>query len=227
MRGHREDINSNNNCGNFLAILKLLSEKNTELKDHLDAPPAKNATYVSPGIQNELMHIISCDVLQKQLIDEVKEAKFFSIMTDEVESHRTEQLPVCVRLVVNECNIREEFLEFGKYVQTNGESIFKELMRIIEKAGLDTELCRGQGYDGASNMSSEIVGVQQRIKELCEKAVYTHCCGHNLTLAVVSACKISVVYNMVDTVKETSRVFVKVWPDLQSTIIFFLVLYVL
>ena len=42
-------------------------------------------------------------------------------------------------------------------------------MRIIEKAGLDVELCRGQGYDGASNMSSETIGVQQRIKELCEK----------------------------------------------------------
>ena len=227
LRGHREDINSNNNCGNFLAILKLLSETNSELKDHLDAPSAKNATYISPGIQNELIHIISYDVLQKQLIDEVKEAKFFSIMADEVESHHTEQLPICVRFVDKECNIREEFLEFGKCVQTNGESIFKELMRIIEKAGLDIELCRGKGYDGASNMLSETVGVQQRIKELCEKAVYTHCCGHNLSLVVVSACKISVVYNMLDTVKETSRLFVKVWPDLQSTIIFFLVLYVL
>ena len=77
LRGHREDINSNNNCGNFLAILKLLSETNSELKDHLDAPSAKNATYISPGIQNELIHIISYDVLQKQLIDEVKEAKCF------------------------------------------------------------------------------------------------------------------------------------------------------
>ena len=81
--------------------------------------------------------------------------------------------------------------------------------------------------DGALNMSSETVGVQQRIKELCEKAVYTHCCGHNLSLVVVSACKISVICNMLDTVKETSRLFVKVWPDVQSTIIFFLVLYVL
>ena len=85
LRGHREDINSNNNCGNFLAILKLLSETNSELKDHLDVPSAKNATYISPGIQNKLIHIISYDVLQKQLIDEVKEAKFFSIMADEVE----------------------------------------------------------------------------------------------------------------------------------------------
>ena len=105
-------------------------------------------------------------------------------MADEVESHHTEQLPICVRFVDKECNIREKSPEFGKCVQTNGESIFKELMRNIEKAGLDIELCRGQGYDGASNMSSETVGVQQRIKELCENAVYTHCCGHHLSLVV-------------------------------------------
>ena len=84
LRGDREDINSNNNCGNFSAILKLLSETNSELKDHLDAPSVKNATFISPGIQNELKHITSYNVLQKQLIDEVKEAKFFSIMADEV-----------------------------------------------------------------------------------------------------------------------------------------------
>ena len=41
LRGHREDINSNNNCGDFLAILKLLSETNSELKNHLDAPSVK------------------------------------------------------------------------------------------------------------------------------------------------------------------------------------------
>ena len=211
LRGHREDIhNSSNNCGNFLAILKLLSETNSDLKHHLDAPSARNATYISPYIQNELIEIISYDILQKGLVEEVKEAKFFSLMADEVESHHTEQLPICLRFVDKECNIREEFLEFGKCEQTNGESVFKEIMRIIEKNNLNIEFCRGQGYDGAANMSSQAVGVQKRVKDLCKKAVYTHCCGHNLSLVVVSACKIPVVHNVLDIVKEVSRLFVKV-----------------
>ena len=46
-------------------------------------------------------------------MEEVTEAKFFSIMTDEVESHHTEQLPICLWFVDKECNFREEFLEFG------------------------------------------------------------------------------------------------------------------
>ena len=50
--GHSENIdNSRNNCGHFLAILKLLSETNSDLKPVLDVPLARNATYISPSIQ--------------------------------------------------------------------------------------------------------------------------------------------------------------------------------
>ena len=112
LRGHFEDIhNSSNNCGNFLAFLKLLSETNSNLKRHLDAPTARNAIYVSPRIQDELNEIISYDVFHKSLLEEVREAKFFSLMTGDVESHYTEQFPVCLWFVDKECNIREEFLE--------------------------------------------------------------------------------------------------------------------
>ena len=137
LRGHREDIHiSSNNCGNFLAILKLLSETNSDLKHVLDAPFARNATYIFPYIQNELIEIISYDILQKSLMEEVKEAKFFSLMVNEVESHHIEQLPISLRFVDKECNFREGFLEFGKCAQTNGESVFKEIMRVIEKTTL-------------------------------------------------------------------------------------------
>ena len=64
--------------------------------------------------------------------------------------------------------------------------------------------------DGAANMPSQAVGVQKRAKDLCKKAIYTHCSGHNLSLVVVSACKIPVVHNVLDIVKEVSWLFVKV-----------------
>ena len=204
LRGYRGDIHSSsNNCGSFLVILKLLSETNSDLNHHLDAPSARNATYISPYIQNELIEIISYDILQKGLVEEVTEAKFFSLMADEVESHHTEQLPICLRFVDKECNIGEEFLEFSKCEQTNGESLFKE-------NNLNIEFFGGQGYDRAANMSSKAVGVQKRVKDHFKKAVYTHCCGHNLSLVVVSACKIPVVHNVLDIVKEVSWLFVKV-----------------
>ena len=36
-------------------------------------------------------------------------------------------------------------------------TISNEILRIIKKADLDIKNCRGQGYDGARNMSSEAV----------------------------------------------------------------------
>ena len=101
------------------------------------------------------------------------------------------------------------FLEFGKCSRVTGEAIANQIIHIIEKSRLDIKNCRGQGYDGASNMSSEAVGVQARIKVLCEKAVYTHCCGHNLSLVVVSACKLPVIRNVLDKVQEVTQMFIK------------------
>ena len=59
----------------------------------MDNPIAKNAQY-PPQIQNEIIGIIAYDTLQRDLIDEVKKAKFFIILADEVESHFVEELPI-------------------------------------------------------------------------------------------------------------------------------------
>ena len=97
---YRENIVSNeNNCGNFLAILKPLAQTNYNLQNHLTSPVAKNATYLSPKIQNEIISIIGYDILHADLTNEIKEAKIFSILADEVERHRVEQLPICIRFV--------------------------------------------------------------------------------------------------------------------------------
>ena len=53
-------------------------------------------------------------------------------------------------------------------------------------------------------MSSEAVGVQRIIKNnSSEKSVYTHCCSHNLVLVICTACKLVMIRNVLDTVKDT------------------------
>ena len=54
----------------------------------------------------------------------------------------------------------------------------------------------------------QAVRVQARIKTLCEKAVYTHCSGHNLSL-VVTGCKLPVIRNVLDKVQEVIQMFIK------------------
>ena len=58
-------------------------------------------------------------------------------------------------------------------------------------------------------MSSEAIGVQLRIKALPKKAVYMHCCRHNLNLGIVFAFKFPVIRNVLDKVQEVVQIFIK------------------
>jgi len=53
---------------------------------------------------------------------------------------------------------------------------------------LKIENLRGQCYDGAAVMSGKKTGVATRFKSTNEKALFTHCYGHALNLAVKDAC---------------------------------------
>ena len=92
----------------------------------------------------------------------MKEAKFSSILADEVESHKFERLPICIRFADKNNNIREEFSEFSRCESLSGKVIATEIIQVLEKSNLVVKNYRGQGYDGASNMSTEAVGVQKQ-----------------------------------------------------------------
>ncbi|XP_068233478.1 uncharacterized protein [Palaemon carinicauda] len=49
--------------------------------------------------------------------------------------------------------------------------------------------CRGQGYDGASNMKGIYKGVQKKIIDVEPSVVYVHCNAHNLNLVIKDAVK--------------------------------------
>ncbi|XP_078348023.1 52 kDa repressor of the inhibitor of the protein kinase-like [Oculina patagonica] len=68
---------------------------------------------------------------------------------------------------------------------------------------------RGQGYDGASNMSSSTVGVQARIKKEAPLATYVHCNGHCLNLVISKSCALPQVRNVLDRLKNCCRFFLK------------------
>ena len=136
-RGPRESVVSKkNNRGNFLAISKLLAQTNDNIQNHLTLSVTKNATYLSPKIQNEIINIIGYDILQTEFINEIKEAKFFSIPVDEVGSHKVEQLPICIRFVDKNYNIPNRILEFGRCEQLTDKVIGTEIIRVLEKLNL-------------------------------------------------------------------------------------------
>ena len=99
LRGDVEKIDQPGNPGNFLAMLKVMANYDPLLKRHLQQPRQRNATYISPRIQNELIDIISKNIIQKSILEEIREARFYAVMADEVTSHNTEVMPLCIRFV--------------------------------------------------------------------------------------------------------------------------------
>ena len=96
LRGDKEDYNSPGNHGNFLALLKLMAVHDDLLRSHLQAPQIRNATYVSAQTQNELIEVMGKHIILQSIINDVNSSPFYSILADEVTSHNTEHLAICV-----------------------------------------------------------------------------------------------------------------------------------
>ena len=75
------------------------------LEDHL-MNAKKNVTYVSNTVQNELIHIIGCHILEKIVLDVNACGSYFSIQGDELQDiSNQEQLTTCIRYISKDGNI--------------------------------------------------------------------------------------------------------------------------
>lgn len=208
LRGDNEKPESPGNPGNFLSLMRLIANHDPKIKQHLDMPKLKNATYLSPEIQNEMIDVIGNQMIQSKIVQEVKAAGMYTVMVDEVTSHNTEMMPVCIRFVDKDLTIREELLEVVSLQRITGLHIANKIKDVLGQLGLNISNCRGQGYNGASNMSSDRVGVQALIRQDAPKAVYTHCSGHCLNLVIANSCALPVVCNTLDKMKATVKFFI-------------------
>ena len=208
-RGDVEGVQTNKNPGNFLALLKNYAATDDVLFKHFNSPRAKNATYLSPIIQNDIINLIGYDLILINIISEVKDAAtFYSVLTDEVTSHNVEHLPICVRFVDRDFNIREELVALLKLARVRAVDIADTITETLTYLGLSLDGLRGQGYDGASTMSGAKSGVPARIRDKQPKVIYTHCAGHSFILAVLSSCSIPSIRNCIDQIKSLT-IFVK------------------
>lgn len=82
-RGDNEILGSPNN-GNYLGCVELLIEFDPLLANHLNKfgnPRKGNISYLSANICNEFINVMGKQVL-KEIVNEVKLAKYFSISVD-------------------------------------------------------------------------------------------------------------------------------------------------
>ena len=208
LRGHRDDSSDDEqgNRGTFLALLEFsVRSGNTVLANHLKEA-SRNALYTSKTTQNQLIECIG-EHIRDKILSEVREAKWYTILCDEVtDVSSQEQLSIVLRFVDTNCNIREDFVDFVSVERITGEIIASKLKETLARYNLDLQDCRGQGYDGATNMSGAS-GVQGRLTSENPKATYIHCNSHILNLYIVQSCSLQAIRNMNSTVTEAAYFF--------------------
>ena len=185
------------------------------LKKHLETA-AKNALYTSKTIQNELISICG-EMIQKRILDDVREAKFYSVIADEaVDCANDEQLAISVRYVDCNCQPQEKFLTYSECTSgVTGKDIAENILANLNNWQLEAANMRGQAYDGAGAMSGAVKGAAARIMAQCPKAHYVHCAAHQLNLCVVKCCTIREVSNAMDCADSVVRFF-KFSPKCQT-----------
>ena len=168
--------------GNLLQLLKLRSNDCTDL-----AMWVKERKYFSPVILNEQIALMGLTIL-RGLLSDIKEAHWFSIIADEAtDVSNKEQLTLCVRWVDKELVIHEDPLELIHVPKTDSNTLTSVLKDCLIRFCLPISQCRGQAYDGASNMSGHLNGVAAQIEKVVPAALYLHCFAHctNLCLQTV------------------------------------------
>ena len=93
---------------------------------------------------------------------------------------------------------------------TSADVVVTAIKDILLRMNLTINNCRGQCYDGGSNMSGARSGVATRLTDLESRALYTHCYGHALNLAIQDVVKgVKVMEDTLDTVYEITKLIKK------------------
>ncbi|CAF1405413.1 unnamed protein product [Rotaria sordida] len=121
----------------------------------------------------QLLKLRSAD--NEYLNEWIKNRKYFS--HDIVNEICKEIYLTIIRDIVKEVRLYEISAQ-------NAPTIVEAIYDVITRCGLDMINCRGQSYDGASNMSGIYGGVSSIILKQYSKAIYIHCVAHCLDLAV-------------------------------------------
>lgn len=182
-RGNDQKIGSKQN-GNFLGILELISEYDPLLKRHLSQYGNKGkgrASYLSANTCNEFILLIARK-MENKIIAEVQKAKYYSISVDSTpDVSHTDQLVFCIRYVKNQAPV-ERFLNFIPIEEHTAEYMADIVTVFLTDKHIDIMDCRGQSYDNASNMSGCYSGLQARISDINNKAIFVPCAAHSLNL---------------------------------------------
>ena len=138
-------VSTHKNNGNYHGILELLAQYDSFLAEHISKYANKGSGhtfYISSTICDEIINLMGQQVL-KIIVDEIKEAKYFSISVDSTpDLTHTDQLTFVIRYVRHNGPI-ERFLKFIPMYSRTRVEIAHIILKFLAENGIDIRNCRG------------------------------------------------------------------------------------
>jgi Domain of unknown function (DUF4371) len=195
------------NDGNLRSLLRWRAKSDNNFMQSVQSS-GKNATYLSPTIQNEIIFIIENIIITRR-IEKLKQSPFFSIYADETSDvSGQEQMAIGVRYFDSDSmTTKEDFLKFISITDMTALGISTELLKAMHDLNINLDYCVGQGYDGAAVMAGEKSGVAVRVKKFYPKALYVHCLSHCLNLVLTDSCNLLLIKNCNNVIRSIYNYF--------------------
>ena len=189
--------------GNLYQLLKERSVDVPEMAIWLQ----RRDNWTSDKIQNEILEMFA-HTIHRSIMSDLQNVEFYSITADgTTDISGQEQFSVTLRYVQPDLTYRNMFLGFYNCPDSTGESLFKAICDIFLRLNLPMERIQGYCFDGASNMSGMVKGVQARLQERCPHSVYIHCTNHSLDLALQEVAReVQIVASALQFIKDASSV---------------------
>ena len=106
-------------------------------------------------------------VMLRNFLREIKEMERYSMIADETrDASGKEQLTISLHWVNKRYDVHEDLIGLVEVTQTDALTVSQAIRDVLLCCILQLGQCRGQAYDGASNMSGRFSGVATRIQHI-------------------------------------------------------------
>ncbi|XP_071688155.1 uncharacterized protein [Rutidosis leptorrhynchoides] len=176
------------NKGNFLELLHWLARHSENIGHVVLKNAPKNSKITCSSIQKNIVSAAATEV-EKAIAKEIGGDFFFILVDESCGVSCKEQMSLVLSFVNNEGVVIERFVGIKQVNDTSALSLKSAIYSMLLGHGLSPCIIRGQGFDGASNMSGAFNGMKTLIMRESESAHVIHCFAHQLQLALVFVAK--------------------------------------
>ncbi|KAL4107590.1 hypothetical protein QTP88_017915 [Uroleucon formosanum] len=194
--------NQEQDHGNFLELIILLSKYDVVLNEHLNKVMRKSqknhdndskgrgnlVTFLSHYTIDNIITIIS-NLIKSTITKKVNEANMFSVLLDTTQDVSVmDQCSIVLRFVTDGM-INERLISVKSCTDSTGKGMMNLLQNALEMVGLNIRHCIGNSTDGAANMRGTYNGFTSWLSVVTPEQVHVWCYSHVLNLVISDTTK--------------------------------------